>query len=217
MLKQFLKPIDNFLEKNPKLLNLVVGFFDKTSKLTHIVLFDIRVFFTIASLGFVIFFIETENLLIFSEFLREVGISKDNLQYGIVYILPLDIKLFLTFFLILMEIVILNMVLISLKSVRNKMISLYDVNIVKQRGYNSPTTSLARVGSIGVICLGGYCADLLYKKKEVESWKEVEIKRMDTSIKTGVPSNPTPTPWEHRQALVKGHVTLSVELKNKSD
>ncbi len=214
MIRNTFKKIENFLVKQKKLLNLMVIFFDRSSKITHFFLFDLRVYFTVLSLAFMIFFLETENLLIFSGYLREIGVNKLTLKYAFINILPFDVKLCLFFIYLLVSLVSINMVLISFSPVRNEMILKYGPDIIKLRGYNSPVSSLVRTGTLASACLLGYCADLYAKDREGVRWGKVCDKTLETSQKIGQPIKLPPAPWESRQIRIDGHVQATIKKEN---
>lgn len=203
--------LESFLEKKPKLLNGLVLFFDKTSKVTSVLLFDVRVFFTLLSVGFGIFFINTDSLMILADYFRTLGISYITVKYAFKHILSWDVIIFLLFLCSLMEIVVLNMFLIALKPIKHKMVTLYGDNVVKQRGYNAPNSSLIRTVAIGSGCLFGYCADLIVKDREVAAWRDVCKDELEAATKADrSPVYPEP-PYKYRQVQVTGHVEATVE------
>lgn len=209
--------LNNQVVKNPKVVDALSQLFDRSSRITRAILFDIRFFVPIFLIICFDVFFRTENLLIISDFLRTVGFSKESLLHVWTRLLPIDLFLVFLFLEILLDLVVINMIIISLDSVKEKMISKYGPSIIKDRGYNMLASSVGRVALLGCGALTSYCADVVLNHQELKSWEKVQMSENDLAREQGRPPIQHQPPYLNRQIVLTGEVKIHGEITNKNE
>lgn len=146
-LKNSFNKINNFIEKSKVIARLLTLTFDYVSQFTHFFLFNIIGFLSFMSLLFVIPVTHSQDFINFL-----INLSSNPFHFlSFFQLLPLGLKLVLSFYFFLIECVILCTFLSFLPIVKKEMVIKYcDENIIKKRGYNMWSSSLRRVTVSGV-------------------------------------------------------------------
>lgn len=128
--------LDSFLESSPKILNLVVTFFDFSSKITYFFLFYLRVFVLLCILLYLIPAMYYEYSMGFFGYLVENGVNLNNLVTAFSLELNLPLKILFLLYFLLVELAITNTFLCLFSLIKRKMIKKYnDPLIMLKRGY----------------------------------------------------------------------------------
>lgn len=145
--KILIENLNDFLKKRKNLTKILIHLFDFASKFTHFFLFNVIGFTTLMLL---LFIIPVANSQEFIKFL--IGIIDDPLHFGHHFnFLPIDLKILLSFYFFLIEIVFLCTLLSFLPKIKAGMIEKYKDNlIIKKRGYNMWSSSIRRATTTGI-------------------------------------------------------------------
>lgn len=171
MIFEFFKTIsiktNNALVKFPLLGRIACIYFDITSQITRFILFNNIVFIGIYSS---IVYVISVHFLEIQDFFHNVHLTELNSVLD-VFKNNLNFQVKFTFFFLinLLDIVLLNTILAETEIVSHYMKKKYNDQILKDRGYNSTSTSLRKLGML----LAGTCT--AYTASQIADVKKFDV------------------------------------------
>lgn len=206
--------IDSFIEKNEIIYKYLVLFTDKLSRFTHFCLFDIRCLVSVILFLAIFMYYRAPNLDLFFETIDMYGFSFEVLQLAFDKFITIDMKLVMLLYVLFIEAIIFCMLLINLPCINKALKKMYTPNVIKERGYNSASTSLFRaftvVGTTITSCFGLHTVSKM-KATELVAHQNAEEARL--AREQGRAANYATYPYHQTQATVQASVDVEVAAR----
>lgn len=173
----YISMLDNLFSHNPKLLNLLVNFFDYSSKFTSIILMDLRFYIPLLFIIYNVPIFCYESFINFLFKIHQDPYSFENYKKAF---LNLDTPLMMefVFFIFLFELVIFNTFLATIPCIKKEMFIRYNDQILKERGYNGLFSSTSRFIGLGTVVL----ASIMASVRVYETGRSFDIQQAQLDI-----------------------------------
>lgn len=129
--------LDNFVKKFPLFQSFLFYFFDISSRLSYYLYIDLRFYIPIICSIFGTIIVSHDSSIGFLTYLYKNSFSFSAFSYAFTNILNIYLKVAFLYMFVSFQVIITNMQICQIPTIREKLIKKYGDNIFKVRGYNS--------------------------------------------------------------------------------
>lgn len=158
--------LDNLIKKFPLLDSFLFYFFDISSRITYYLYIDLRFYIPIVCNIFGTIILSHDSSIGFVMYLYDNGLTPYTLSYAFTNILNIYLKIAFLYIFVSFQIIVTNMQICLIPTIRQKLIKKYGDNIFKKRGYNTIARTLTSLTGLTALAVCAYPYASMQKELE---------------------------------------------------